>query len=115
MQCNKRIMTAFNSGELCHLTGHSSFSNFSECRINSPLFIQTVQIWSRYLHNEMRCSACYYPTSAVIAAWLFKLDYGFQIIRSTFYTFERCTSFLSTVIYQQREILPFKKQTFYIK
>jgi len=39
MQRSIRIMTAFNSGELCHMTGHSSFSNFSEWRINSPLFI----------------------------------------------------------------------------
>lgn len=98
MQRNIRIMTAFNSGELSQLTGHSPFSNFSEWRINSPLFIQIVQIWSLYLHNEMRCSACHYPTSAVIAPWLFKLAYGFQIIRPTFYTFERSTSFLSKII-----------------
>jgi len=39
MQLNIRIMTAFNSGELCHLTCHSSFSNFNEWRNNSPLFI----------------------------------------------------------------------------
>jgi len=65
-------------------------------------FIQTVQIWSLYLHNEMCYSARHYPTSAVNAPRLFKLAHGFQIIRSPFYTFERSTSFSSTIIYQQR-------------